>query len=88
MERRDRALKALNELNIIDSLEVWDKPSGIKRWVDSYLGFGNELFDGLEKSELERASELMFRNINFLKQHAQDLKSSIDENKQIRKFFS
>lgn len=87
MERRDRALKALSELNFVDSLESFDKPSAIKGWAEVYLVFGNELFFGLEKAELERAGELMFRNINLLKRHAQDLKIILDENKQIRKFF-
>lgn len=88
MERRDRALKALNELNFLDSLETCDKPDAIKRWAENFSIFGDKLFDGLNSDELSRASELMFRNINFLKHHTAELKNALDESQKIKKFFS
>ena len=88
MERRDRALRALNELNFIDSLENCDKPEAIKRWSETYAILGDKLFGGLNTDELNRASELMFRNISFIKQHTKDLKITLDDSQKIKKFFS
>ena len=69
MERRDRSLKALSELNYIDSLDSFEKADSLVNWFNEYLKDESiEAFD-LELEELKRLQELFFKNINFLKKH-------------------
>ena len=37
MERRDRSLKALSELNYIDSLDSFEKADSLVNWFNEYL---------------------------------------------------
>jgi len=86
MERRNRSLKALKELIYIDSLDSDLKAQSLEKWVEEYLSKSSiEEFD-LELSNLQKLSELFYKNINFLKQHNKDMKHQIDNYKKIREF--
>ena len=88
MERRDRSLKALNELIYIDSLDASSRALGIVRWVEKYLqGEGIDGFD-LELNELYVMSELFHKNISFLKMHLKDTKKEWLNTKKMRQFFT
>ena len=65
MERRNRSLKALNELIYIDSLDSFEKGNALVNWYNDYLSENSiEEFD-LELKDLKTLEELFFRNINF-----------------------
>ena len=65
MERRNRSLKALNELIYIDSLDSFEKGDALVNWYNDYLSENLiEEFD-LELKDLKTLEELFFRNINF-----------------------
>jgi len=88
MERRDRSLKALNELIYIDSLDASARALGIVRWVETYLqSEGIDGFD-LELNELYMMSELFYKNISFLKMHRKDTKKELEDTKKMRQFFT
>ena len=88
MERRNRSLKALEELIYIDSLEDFDKAPSIVRWVQVYLDEDVERSFDLERQDLEKLAELFYKNINFLKEHRLELKKELDQGNNIKKFFT
>jgi len=88
MERRNRSLKALEELIYIDSLDTYDKAPLIKKWSDTYLEVDIADSFSLELNELNKLSELFYKNINFLKNHRVELKQQLDSGKNIKKFFN
>jgi len=86
MERRDRSLKALSELQYLDSLESEQRAEALSKWVVKYLTEGKiEDFD-LPLDQLNTLSELFYRNYTFLRQHRKDMKTEIDNHKKIREF--
>jgi hypothetical protein len=89
MERRDWSLTALERLNYLDSLEDQElRARLLSEWVTEHLIENNiEDFD-LKRPQLERLSELLFKNINFLKSHRDFLKQSIKNNDKIKEFFN
>ena len=86
MERRDRSLKALNELVYIDSLDSFAKADAIGRWFDSYLKEDSiENFD-LEITDLKRFEELFFKSINFLKIHKEETRQELLKMQKMKRF--
>ena len=86
MERRNRSVEALDKLLYLDSLETQDRADQLVSWVEQYLSITPiEEFD-LKKDDLEKLSELFYKNINFLKQHRQEIKSQIDSHHKIKQF--
>ncbi len=87
MERRNRALKALSELNYIDSLDdSIQKADALVKWHNDYL-FQNDItnFD-LEVGDLERLSELIFKNINFLKSYRHETRIELMKTQKLKEF--
>jgi hypothetical protein len=88
MERRNRSLEALRKLYYIDSLDEYNKALELEKWVIKYLdGTFEEKFD-LELHDLQKLSELFYKNISFLKHHTSKLKQELKDHNQIKKFFS
>jgi len=86
MERRDWSLKALSELKYIDSLDSELRAESLKKWVELYLTNNTiEEFD-LSIHDLNSLSELFYKNISFLKNHREDMKSQINNHRKIREF--
>lgn len=88
MERRDRSLKALEELNYINSLDPDDRAKALISWVNTYLPKDGSFDFDLEIEELENMSELFFTNLNFLKEHKENTRRDMVENKKLRKFLN
>lgn len=86
MERRNRSLKALEELIYIDSLESYEKVDSLIRWHNKYL-FKSDIsnFD-LEQDDLKRLWELFYKNIDFLKTHKEQARQEMIENRKMQKF--
>lgn len=87
MERRDRSIKSLNRLVYIDSLDEESlKAQLLADWVNENL-VDNDVKDfNLELKDLKYLSELIYKNINFLKNYRSELKTQLDSNKKIREF--
>ena len=86
MERRDRSLKALNELVYIDSFDSYEKADALLRWYDDYLSNTSiEDFD-LELEDLKKLEELFFKNINFLKKHKEETRQELIKIQKMKKF--
>ena len=86
MERRDWSLKALNELMYIDSLDSFERADALVRWHNEYLT-ENKITDfELEYEELERLSELFYKNIAFLKKHQEVTKEELQKTKRLKEF--
>lgn len=88
MERRDRSLKAFRELNYIDSLDASQRVAGLTKWVEEYLVNDTiENFD-LELKELKALSELMYKNISFLKEYKENTRLEILDIQNMKKFLN
>ena len=88
MERRDRSLKALNELVYIDSFDSYEKADALLRWYDDYLSNTSiEDFD-LELNDLKRLEELFFKSINFLKNHKEDTRQELIKMQKVKRFLN
>jgi len=85
MERRNWSLKALQELQYIDTLDDNDRAVSLKKWVESNIDNATESFD-LELKDKKVLSELYYKNITFMKQHRNNMKQEIDNHKKIREF--
>ena len=86
MERRNWSVKALSELKYTDSLESEYRASSLKKWAETYLT-NNDISDfDLNLKDLNILSELFYKNINFLKNHRNEMKQEIDNHKKIREF--
>ncbi|GGD38529.1 hypothetical protein GCM10012288_10700 [Malaciobacter pacificus] len=86
MERRDWSLKALSELNYIDSLESFEKADALVRWYNNYLT-DNSINDfDLEIEDLKKLQELFFKNINFLKDHKEETRQELVNIKKMQQF--
>ena len=88
MERRNRSLKALEELVYIDSLDEYKKVPLIAKWVGQHLKEDIEKSFSLELNELEKLSELFYKSINLLKKYRINIKKQLDEKREIKKFFN
>ncbi len=88
MERRDRSLKALEELNYLDSLDTEERAQALVRWNNKYL-IETKITDfDLEQDDLLKLSELFYKNINFLKNHKEELRQSMVENRKMKRFLN
>ena len=86
MERRDRSLKALTELVYIDSLDSFTKAEALVKWHEDYLTNDTiENFD-LELNELKQLEELFFKNINFLKNHREEIRLELIKTQKMKRF--
>ncbi len=86
MERRDRSLKALEELIYIDSLDSYERADALVRWHNKYLSSADISEFDLEKSDLERLLELFYKNISFLKEHREQTRKDMVDNKKMQRF--
>ena len=86
MERRNWALKALEELTYIDSLDSYDKADALVRWHKKYLSSEKISDFDLIKSDLKKLLELFYKNINFLKEHKEQTRQDMIENKKMQRF--
>ena len=88
MERRDRSLKALEELIYVDSLDSYERADALVRWYDKYL-LNEKITDfDLEKKDLEKVLELFYKNINFLKEHKEQTRQDMIQNKKMQRFLN
>ena len=87
MERRNRSIESLNRLVYIDSLDNDElKAKQLADWVEQNLVESSiEEFD-LELDDLKKLSELIYKNLNFLKNFRQELKSQMKSSTKIKKF--
>lgn len=86
MERRNRSIKALSELNYIDSLDSFEKADALVIWCQDYLiTSGIEDFD-LELEDLKRLEELFYKNLDFLKAHKEYTKDELQNLRKMKRF--
>ncbi|MDY0321724.1 MAG: hypothetical protein RBR23_08340 [Arcobacteraceae bacterium] len=86
MERRNRSIKALNELIYIDSLDDEERAIGLSSWTKEYL-IDKDISDfDLEKGDLIRLSELVYKNLQFLKKHKSDIADAMNDTQKIKQF--
>ena len=86
MERRNRSLKALNELIYIDSLDSFAKADALVKWNMDYL-IDNTMEDfDLELSKLKQLEELFFKNINLLKKHTEETRLELIRIQKMKRF--
>ncbi|NQY20327.1 MAG: hypothetical protein HRT40_03290 [Campylobacteraceae bacterium] len=86
MERRNRSLKALNELKFITYLEDDEKAQRLVLWANEYLEEGDIQDFDLELKDLEFLSELIYSNLEFLNIKKDQTKDEIDQSKKLKKF--
>ena len=86
MERRNRSVKALKELQYIDSLDDSERARGLERWAQNYLMHNEQLGFDLQHSELQQLQELYYKNIEFMKSYTKTLQSDMLENKKMKAF--
>ncbi|NVJ52483.1 MAG: hypothetical protein HWD90_02220 [Campylobacteraceae bacterium] len=86
MERRDRSLKALDELIYIDSLDSYQRADALVKWYEKYLGDGDITKFDLELEDLKKLQELFYKSVDFLKTHKETTRKEIVENRKVRKF--
>jgi hypothetical protein len=88
MERRNRSIKALNELIYIDSLDSFEKGDALVRWGTEYLQ--NDIKDSfdLDLDDLKKLEELFFKNINFLKRQKEIARREIIKVNKVKKFLN
>jgi len=86
MERRNRSLKALEELKYIDSLDDQQRAKQLLVWSNSYMTESIvESFD-LSLANLKELAELFYKNINFLKSYRDEIKIQLDNKDKIKSF--
>lgn len=86
MERRDRSLRALSELNYLDSLDSAQKADALVRWYNEYLSSTDITQFDLEFNDLQRLSELIFKNINFLKSYRDETRTELLKTQKLKEF--
>lgn len=86
MERRNRSLKALNELVYIDSLDSFAKADALVNWYDNYLLEDSIENFQLELEELKKLEELFFKNINFLKKQKEEARIELLNTQKMKRF--
>ena len=88
MERRDRSIKALNELVYIDSLDNEERAIGLSSWTKEYL-IDKDIVDfDLEKDDLIKLSELVYKNLEFLKKHKSGIAEAMNDTQKIKQFIN
>jgi len=88
MERRNRSLKALNELIHIDSLDSLQRVKSLEIWNNKYLK-DKEISDfDLEHSDLLKLLELFYKSISFLKEYKERTRQEMISNKNMKKFLN
>jgi len=88
MERRDWSLKALRELQYIDSLDDELKASRLEAWAKAHISDSSvEKFD-LTIEDLKKLSELFYKNIIFLKKFNNKTQEYLDNSSKIKQFIS
>ncbi len=86
MERRNRSIKALSELNYIDSLDSFEKADALVIWCQDYL-ITSEIEDfDLELEDLKRLEELFYKNLDFLKAHKEYTKDELQNLRKMKRF--
>ena len=88
MERRNRSIKALEELIYIDSLDSYERADALVRWHKKHLTDQQITDFDLVKSDLEKLLELFYKNINFLKEHKENTRKEMVENKKMQRFLN
>ncbi|MCP4970036.1 MAG: hypothetical protein GY932_05505 [Arcobacter sp.] len=88
MERRDRSLKALDELIYIDSLDSYERADALVNWHNKYLSNNDINQLDLELEDLKNLLELFYKNIEFLKKHKEETRKEMIDNKKMQKFLS
>ncbi|AXX88223.1 hypothetical protein AMRN_2522 [Malaciobacter marinus] len=86
MERRDWSLKALSELVYIDSLDSYDKAQALVRWNKDYLTSYKITDFDLPLEDLEKLSELFFKNIDFLKEYRKETQDELKQTQKLKEF--
>ena len=86
MERRNRSLRALEELTYIDSLDSYEKADALVRWHNKYLSTEKISDFDLIKTDLKKLLELFYKNTNFLKEHKEQTRQDMLENKKMQRF--
>ena len=86
MERRDRSLKALGELQYINTLDAADRAKALITWVEAYLPNDGIFEFDLELNDLKKLSELFYANISFLKEHKMNTREEILKTQKLKKF--
>lgn len=86
MERRDRSLKALKELTIVDSLDDDQRAQGLRTWVEKYLQDTPITDFDLPLEDLKRLSELFYKNTAFLKQYRENQRVELSKMRDMKKF--
>ncbi len=86
MERRNRSLKALEELIYIDSLESFERADALIRWHERYLKDTDITNFKLELEDLKRLLELFYKNISFLKEHKEQVRQEMLSNRKRERF--
>ncbi|WP_321312639.1 hypothetical protein [Halarcobacter sp.] len=88
MERGNWSIKALEELIYIDSLDSYEKASGLVRWNEKYLTETKITDFELSNEDFKILYELFYKNINFLKEHKEKTRKDMVENRKLRKFLN
>lgn len=86
MERRNRSLEALSQLQFIDSLDEEERALGLQRWVQKYLLADNKVDFDLEFKDLQTLLELYYKNIEFMKTFNSNIQQQMTENQKMRAF--
>lgn len=89
MERRNRSIESLNRLVYIDSLDEESlRARLLADWVNENLVDRDIQDFDLELKDLKNLSELIYKNITFLKNYKSDLKSQLNSNQKIKQFLN
>lgn len=86
MERRNRSLEALSQLQFVDTLDDEQRASGLQRWVEKYLMAEDKLDFDLEFKDLQILLELYYKNLDFMKTFNSNLQQQMNENQKMRAF--
>ncbi len=86
MERRDRSLKALEQLIYINSLDPSDRARELIKWVEKHLPNDGIFNFELELQDLEQLAELFYANISFLKEHKENTRQDLLKTQDLKKF--
>lgn len=86
MERRNRSLKALKELMIVDSLEDDQRAQGLRSWVEKYLQNTPITDFNLPLEELKQLSELFYKNTAFLKRYRENQRIELAKIRDMKKY--
>jgi hypothetical protein len=86
MERRNRSLEALSQLQFIDTLDYEQRASELQRWVQKYLVADDKIDFDLEFKDLQILLELYYKNLDFMKTFNANLQQQMSENQKMRAF--